>query len=185
MSRLLGRCYHSWFELRGSLKQSERSVRQIQICRTYTLKPSKCSLFQKQAHYLGHVVTKDGVEPDPKTTDKVRNWPRPRTVTEVRAFLGLAQYYRKFVKNFSIIAAPLHRLTQKDITFDWNEDCQQAFDVLRQSLTHPPIMAFPDFGHDFMLYTDASDTAVGSVLSQKIDGKERVIAYASHLFNKT
>ena len=108
----------------------------------------------------------------------------PKTATEVRSFLGLAGYYRRYVKGFAAIAAPLHALTRKDALFRWSEDCQAAFDQLKARLTTSPITAFPDFSQEFRLYTDASTAGLGAILAQVREGKERIICCASRALNK-
>lgn len=161
------------------------------------LKPSKCHLFQEQISYLGHVVSAKGVATDPDKCKTVINWKVPRSVTELRTFMGLAGYYRRFVKDFSKIAAPLYELIgtanvpkkgkrsdqqgkkQKKEPYKWTEKHQQAFDAIKVALTSPPILAFPDYSKPFIVYTDASSNGLGAVLSQVQDGKEHVIAYAS------
>lgn len=110
----------------------------------------------------------------------VCEWPTPKTTTEVRAFVGLCSYYRRFVRNFSVLASPLNALTQKGALFDWTPDCDDAFQSLKHALTNPPIVAHPKFSLPFLLYTDASHTCIGSVLAQVQNGKEHVIAYSSH-----
>lgn len=149
-----------------------------------TLKPKKCALFQSEVSYLGHVVSEQGVSCDPKKTEAVRDWPQPCSVTDVRSFLGLASYYRKFIPNFSTIAAPLTELTQKNKQFCWSESCEQAFQNLKNLLSSPPVLAYPVEDAPFILDTDASLTGVGGVLSQIQSGEERVIAYASQSLNK-
>lgn len=144
------------------------------------LNPRKCHLACKEVSFLGHVVSSEGLQPDAKNLDKVRSWPTPRTTTEVRAFVGLCSYYRRFVKNFSVLAAPLHALTQKGAVFHWSTQCDDAFQSLKHALTSPPIVAHPVFTQPFLLYTDASQDCIGAVLAQSQDRKERVIAYASH-----
>ena len=123
---------------------------------------------------LGHVISKDGIYPDPEKLSAIQEYPVPRTVKEVRAFLGLANYYRKFAK----IAGPLHDLTKKGLKFYWSNDCQIAFDRLKEALTQSPILAYPDFAKEFTLATDASDEGLGYVLGQVQDGREVVIGYA-------
>ena len=145
------------------------------------LKPSKCHFLHTQVRFLGHVVSKDGILPDPSNTNRVLDWPTPRNASEVRSFLGLCSYYRRFVKNFAHCAAPLHRLTQRDVPFDWTTECEDAFTSLRDALIHAPVMAYPDVTKPFILFTDASNSAIGAVLSQVQNGRERVIAYASHV----
>ena len=149
------------------------------------LQPKKCHLCSPKVEFLGHIVSADGVSTDPQKIDKVANWPIPTSKREVQQFLGLANYYRRFVGNFATIAKPLHKLTEKTVKFDWNTDCQAAFEELRQRLVTAPILAFPDLNQPFILDTDASDTGVGAVLSQVDDeGRERVIAYASKVLSK-
>ena len=150
------------------------------------LKPSKCDFVQSQVTFLGHVVSASGVQPDPKNIDKVRDWPTPENPTEVRAFLGLCSYYRRFIHQFAKISQPLHALTQKGKTFSWTDVEQAAFDTLRHALTHTPILAYPDFSKEFLLCTDASNISIGCVLSQLNDSsREHVIAYGSHTLTST
>lgn len=144
------------------------------------LNAKKCHLACDHVVFLGHVVSQEGLRPDPRNTERVRLWPTPRSATEVRAFIGLCSYYRRFVKDFAHHAAPLHRLTGKDVPFQWTGDCQASFDHLRITLSTEPVIRMPNFSHPFRLYTDASQTAVGAVLAQDINGTERVVAYASH-----
>jgi len=148
------------------------------------LKPEKCSLMQRSVSFLGHVVSGEGIATDPKKIETVTEWPVPSSVKEVRSFLGLTGYYRRFVKGYASIAAPLHALTKKGQTFEWTEETQEAFDTLRKALTTPPILAMPDDSGEFVLDTDAADHSIGSVLSQVQDGVEKVIAYASRSLDK-
>ena len=141
------------------------------------LKPKKCDLFQTQVNYLGHVLDKTGIRPDPKKLEAVRDWERPKTVTQVRSFTAFCNYYRKFVKNFAEVAKPLYRLTSKGVKFTWEEEHEDAFQLLKTRLLQAPILAFPNFRHPFLIDTDASETALGAVLSQIIDGEERPIAF--------
>ena len=148
------------------------------------LKPKKCVLFQKKVVYLGHIVSHTGVAPDPSKIEAVENWPTPSTVTEVRSFLGLAAYYRRFVKEFALIASPLHKLTEKGRKFHWNEDCQTSFEALQRCLVTAPILAYPKIEEPFILDTDANNVGIGTVLSQKLEGKEHAIAYGSRCLSK-
>ena len=144
------------------------------------LKPSKCSFFRKQVHYLGHIISRDGVATDPQKTAKVATWPVPTSRRETQQFLGFANYYRHFIKDFARLARPLHRLTEQTALFVWTEDCQTSFDRLRQCLCSAPVLAYANYSKPFILDTDASDTGIRGVLSQlDDDGKERVIAYGS------
>ncbi|CAH8585581.1 unnamed protein product, partial [Dicrocoelium dendriticum] len=147
------------------------------------LQPTKCHLLQTEVTYLGHVISGMGIRTDPRKTEQVRLWPTPANVDELRSFLGLASYYRRFVKGFSEIAAPLNTLLQKGKTFEWTVECRNSFDRLRESLCAAPVLVFPDLSPnagEFILDTDASDQAIGAVLSQKgQDGIERVVSYSS------
>ena len=129
--------------------------------------------------YLGHLVTAEGVYPHYENVRKVREYPVPNTVKQLRSFLGLAAYYRRFVRNFSAIAKPLTELTKKETRWSWEGAQQQAFETLRRRLTEAPILAYPRFDTPFVLQTDASDYCLGAVLSQTQDGAERVISYGS------
>ena len=144
------------------------------------LKPKKCTLCRQQVTFLGHIVSTDGVATDPSITEAVSKWPIPQNRKEVQQFLGLANYYRRFVKDFALISEPLQRLTEKNAPFEWTIGCQNAFDELCKRLVSSPVLAYPDYEQRFVLDTDASDVGIGAVLSQVSDcGSERVIAYAS------
>ena len=143
------------------------------------LSPKKCRLFQSEVVFLGHVVSKDGISTDPSKIEAVHSWPKPKSVKEVRSFLGLCSYYRKFVQGFADKAKPLHELTQKDKSFIWSEDCQRSFESLKTALTSSSILAYPDADGDFILDTDASGVGIGAVLSQI-----QVIAYYSRTLSQ-
>ena len=155
------------------------------------LKPSKCELLKTKVAFLGHVVSGQGVSPDPAKVTKIQDWEPPKNVKEVRAYLGLCSYYRRFIKDFASIAAPLHRLTEKQVAFEWSEDCQEAFDALQKALTSDSLMAYPSAEGEFILDTDASDTGIGAMLSQVQldpvtgDTVERPIVFASKSLTKT
>ena len=136
---------------------------------------SKCDFWTDRIQFLGHVVSAEGIAVDPSKVEVVRAWPTPTTVTEIRSFLGLAGYYRRYVEGFSRIALPLTRLTQKDIPFRWTEECSNASRRLNQELTMPPVLALPEAGKEFVIYTDASHLGLGCVLMQE----GRPVAYAS------
>ena len=150
------------------------------------LKPKKCLLLRDEVQYLGHVISAQGIRPDPAKTDKVKCFPTPHDVTTLRQFVGLASYYRRFVPGFAKIAAPLHALTKKDVPFHWTTECETAFCRLKELLVSAPVLAYPKFGRDieFVLETDASRIGLGAVLSQwQQDGLLHPIAYASRSLN--
>ena len=124
------------------------------------LKPEKCSLLQKSVTFLGHVVSGDGISTDPEKIKVVAEWPVPSSVKEVRSFLGLAGYYRRFVKGFADIAAPLHALIKKNQSFHWSDEMQVSFITLRNALISPPVLAMPNDSDPFLLDTDASDQTI-------------------------
>jgi hypothetical protein len=136
---------------------------------------SKCDFWLQQVHFLGHVVNSNGIHVDPSKIEAVKNWKTPNSPSEIRSFLGLAGYYRRFIENFSKIAKPLTSLTQKDKKFDWDEEQEEAFEALKDKLCNAPILTLPDGPDDFVVYCDASNQGLGCVLMQR--GK--VIAYAS------
>ena len=138
-------------------------------------KLSKCEFWLTEVSFLGHIVSKEGIQVDPKKIEVVVEWKPPRNVTEVRSFLGLAGYYRRFVKGFSMIAAPMTRLLQKNVKYEWSEKCQGSFEKLKAFLTEAPVLTQPTCGKEYVIYSDASLNGLGCVLMQ--DGK--VVAYAS------
>ena len=138
-----------------------------------TLKPKKCFLFKTSVKFLGHIVSEEGVACDPDKIAAVQSCPTPKDRTEMRHFLGLASYYRRFIPNFSTIAAPLNALTCTNVTFSWSQDCEVAFNQLKTLLTSAPVLSFPRAdGGEFVLDTDASNVGIGAVLSQIQDGQE-------------
>ncbi|XP_070676284.1 uncharacterized protein [Malus domestica] len=138
---------------------------------------SKFQFWLNEVAFLGHVILAQGILVDPQKITAVENREQQRTVIEVRSFLGLASYYRWFVKDFSVIALPLTRLTRKEVKFEWDSKCEQSFQQLKHCLTHAPVLALPDDSGNFEIYSDASLNGLGCVLMQH----SRVIAYASHL----
>ena len=163
------------------------------------LKPSKCKFFQTTLEYLGHTVTADGIRASRSRINEVLNWRTPRTVTEVRKFLGLASYYRRFIKDFAKIAAPLYaEIGTKDgekrgtiskhqgrkMKIQWSPECEEAFNRLKKEITTAPLLAYPDFTKEFVLKIDASFTGLGAVLYQEHDGVMRVVAFGSRGLRK-
>ena len=151
------------------------------------LKPAKCHLFERQTSFLGHIVSQDGVACDPTKIKAVQEWRAPRTVKQVRAFVGTVGYYKRFIKDFAKICRPLHNLTKKGSKFKWTDECESAFQALKSCLISAPIIAYPQDQGLYVLDTDASAYAIGGVLSQmqmnEDSGKEeeKVIAYASRV----
>ena len=137
-------------------------------------KLSKCDFWLMEVSFLGHIVSSEGIRVDPAKIEVVVNWKPPRSVTEVRSFLGLVGYYRRFVKGFSIIASPLTQLLRKGVKFEWTK-CQDSFEQLKEMLVEAPVLTQPTTGKEYTLYSDASGIGLGCVLMQ--DGK--VVAYAS------
>ncbi|GBC05841.1 hypothetical protein RclHR1_06470004 [Rhizophagus clarus] len=144
------------------------------------INPEKCHFCTQSLQFLGHIVTNKGILPDPSKVDAIKNYPVPKNLTQLRAFLGLASYYRRFIKDFSKISTPLYMLLKKDIPYEWNQDRHQVFQFLKEKLITAPLLAYPDFTKSFLLFTDASITALGAVLEQEQeDGLRHPIAYAS------
>ena len=117
---------------------------------------SKCEFWLSSVSFLGHVISDKGISMDPKKIEVVHDWKRPTTVTKIRSFLGLAGYYRRFVENFSKIAAPLTKLTQKNVKFVWSNACEKNFHELKKLLTSAPVLALPNETDGFVVYCDAS-----------------------------
>ncbi|KAI3707163.1 hypothetical protein L6452_25432 [Arctium lappa] len=136
---------------------------------------SKCEFWLREVQFLGHVVTQEGIKVDPTKVDAIKRWEPPRTPSEVRSFLGLAGYYRRFIQDFSRIATPLTSLTNKGVKFECKPAQEEAFEVLKEKLSTAPILTLPEGTEGFVVYSDASKLGLGCVLMQQ--GK--VIAYAS------
>ncbi|GJV96619.1 putative reverse transcriptase domain-containing protein [Tanacetum coccineum] len=136
---------------------------------------SKCEFWLSKVQFLGHVIDSEGIHVDPAKIESIRDWVSPKTPTEIRQFLGLAGYYRRFIEGFSKIARPMTKLTQKRVKFDCGEKAEAAFQLLKQKLCSAPILALPEGSENFVVYYDASHKVLGTVLIQK----EKVIAYAS------
>ena len=139
------------------------------------LKLKKCHFLQAETNYLGFVVNQNGIKPDPKKVEAIQSISPPTSVREVRGFIGMCSYYRRFIPNFSGIAEPIISLTKKYAKFKWSDKCQTAFEFLKNSLTLIPHLVYPDVNKPYTLYTDASDTCIGACLTQPADGEEEVI----------
>ncbi|WVZ79564.1 hypothetical protein U9M48_027129 [Paspalum notatum var. saurae] len=136
---------------------------------------SKCEFWLKKVALLGHVWTTEGASVDPEKIEAVSNWKTPRNVTEIRSFLGLAKYYRRFIENFSKIAKPMTELVKDKVSFAWNDEREKSFQCLKNKLTTTPVLTLPDLLKDFVIYCDASRQGLGCVLMQD----NRVVSYAS------
>jgi transposase InsO family protein len=147
-------------------------------------KTKKCELFCQKTEYLGHIVTPAGIQCDPKKIDCVQSWPEPQNVREVRSFVGLANYYRRFVPGMSEKVGPLIKLTKKNARFHWDNTTKESFEQVKQALTTSPTLAYPDPDKSFILDVDASADSVGAVLSQVSNENERVVAYHSKALNQ-
>ena len=151
------------------------------------LQAKKCDLFKKEILYLGFIISGKGVRVDPKKVEVIRKWPRPCTVTDVRSFLGFGNYHRRFVQDYAAISEPLVALTRGNTPFHWGRAQQRSFDTLKRKLMSAPQLAHPTKDEQcmFILDTDASAYAVGGALSQRVDGKEYPIAFASKTLSRT
>ena len=136
---------------------------------------SKCDFWIREVQFLGHVVNQEGIMVDPAKIEAVTKWEQPKSPTEIRSFLGLAGYYRRFIQGFSSIASPLTALTHKGVAYAWNDKHKEAFEKLKKKLREAPILSLPDGVEDFAVYSNASGVGLGCVLTQR----EKVIAYAS------
>ena len=151
------------------------------------MKREKCAFFKRHIQYLGHVISKEGIQPLPEKLDSIRNMPHPKNPKEAKQFLGLIGYYRKFVPHFADIARPLTQLTRHDIQYEWTEKCQKSFDHLRELLMKHPILRYPDPQKPYTLFTDASGIGWSGVLTQEYvdgSGKSRLhpVCYVSGQF---
>ena len=156
------------------------------------LKPSKCKFFKSQITYLGHIVSKDGIETDPKKITAIKDWPVPKTVTDVQSFLGFTNYYCKFIPKYAHIAQPINQLVsgenanKKKALVEWTTECQQAFEQLKLLCNQSPILAYANYRKPFKLHMDASENGLGAVLYQKqSDDTDCIIAHASQTLSKS
>jgi len=150
------------------------------------VKPEKCKWKVREVEFLGVIISPKGVEMQKEKIEGVLNWPVPRNIKEVQKFLGLANYYRRFIKDFAKIAAPLHVLVRKEQKWKWEEEQKEVFGRLKRAFTTEPILAIPDIDREMRVEVDASDYATGGVLLTKCeDGKWRLVAFISKLLNTT
>ena len=146
------------------------------------LKLQKCSFFKKHIQYLGHLISDEGIQPLPEKLENIAKMPVPQNAKQVKQFLGLVGYYRKFVPRFSDIARPLTQLTQKNKGFNWTTECDKCFHMLKDYLQEALILRYLDPSADYILYTDTSKYTYAGVLTQSIDGTDHPVAYISRLF---
>ena len=167
---------------RSELEHERHLGLALQTLRQYQLyaKFSKCEFWLSRVGFIGHVVSADGIYVDPQKVEAVENWAQPTTVTEVRSFLRLAGYYRRFIEGFSKIARPLHCLTRKGVKFEWIDRCEGSFQTLKEKLTSAPVLTLPGGNEGFEVYNDASRQGLGCVLMQH----KRVVAYSSRQLKK-
>ena len=162
------------------------------------LSPSKCHLFKKQIKYLRHIISEDGIAVDPEKISCVKDWPVPKTVSEVQCFVGFTSFYRRFVKDFAKIAHPLHLVTRGGVhcqtkskmkvwysPLEWGPEQQKAFDMLKQACCSTPVLGFADYAKPFTLHTDANIEGISAVLHQEDNGVKHVITYASQGLSKS
>ena len=145
----------------------------------------KCRFAQKSLKYLGHIVSETGITVDPEKVAAIKSMRIPRNVREIRKIIGMASYYRRFVQNFSAITAPLTELTKKNAKYLWSTKHDESFEALKKALSNTPVLIYPNYDEKFKLFTDASDEAIGAVLTQCKDGVERPISYFSRKLNNT
>jgi len=169
----------------GHNKLVEKVLRRLEENNLF-VKPEKCKWKVREVEFLGVVISPKGVEMQKEKVEGVLNWPAPRNIKEVQKFLGLANYYRRFIKDFARIAAPLHVLVRKEQKWKWEKEQEEAFEELKAVFTTEPILAIPDIDREMRVEADASDYMTGGVLSMKCnDGKWRLVAFISKLLNAT
>ena len=150
-----------------------------------SMKLSKCHFFSKEIQYLGHILSTTGIHPLPSKIQAIQQMQPPNTPQQVQSFLGLVQFYRKFIKNFAKIAKLLTLLTRQQIKFDWTPSHHTAFLTLKEAIIQAPKLCYPNPNKRYIIYTDASDDACRAQLSQEHDGTEFPIAFLSHTFAET
>jgi hypothetical protein len=133
----------------------------------FYVKYSKCVFAQQQLEYLGHLITENGVATEPSKIAAVANWAPPKNIKQLRSFLGLTGYYKRFIKHYGMISSPLTQLLKKGVPFLWTDQAQEAFQLLKQALLQGPVLTVPDFSKEFTIETDASDVGFGAVLMQE------------------
>ena len=148
------------------------------------LKPMKCHFVRQSVEFLGHVLTPQGLQPNPRQVAAMKGFPVSQNISELHQFLGQASYYRRFIAQFAKVTLPLHQLTRKEAKWNWTKKYQNPFDLLKGKLLSSPVLTYPNFNHDFVLETNASVKGLGAILSQsKSDDKLHPIAYVSRVLS--
>ena len=148
-----------------------------------TLQPEKCHFLQKEIADLGHVITQDGIKPDTRKIEAIQKFPRPKTRTNIKQFLGLIGYYRRFIAGFAKVSKPISQLTKLGVKLHWEKSQQETFEKLRDIIISEPILQYPNFSKPFIVTTDASDYGIGAILRQREIGQDLPVSYASRTLN--
>ena len=151
----------------------------------FKIQLDKSEFFKKSVQYLGHIITQEGVKPNPDKISIIKNFPIPRTQKDIKSFLGLLGYYRKFIRDFAKLTKPMTMCLKKGASIKHDEEFIKSFNTAKEILTNDPILQFPDFSKEFVLTTDASNVAIGAVLSQGTIPHDKPVAYASRTLNDT
>ena len=190
LKSLIGNCVYVYLDdviiysnsLEQHYKDLEKVFQILDSC-NFKIKLSKCDFAKEKLRYLGHIISVNGIQPDPEKIKSVQDFPEPRNIKQLQRFLGLCNYYRRYIEKFSVIADPLYHLLRKNNTFNFNQVCRNSFNILKDKLISSPILSYPDSDLEFYLNTDASTTGLGAILSQKQNNKEVVIQYLSRTLN--
>ena len=168
--------------LEEHIRHIRKALEKLRTAKLYA-RLHKCAFFQRRVEYLGFDVSADGIQPSPEKVKAIVEWPQPQSVRDVRSFLGLASFYRRFIKQFSRKARPLTDLTRDNVMWQWNEREQNAFNELKRSLVVAPVLKIPDFDLPFVVTTDASLVSVGAILEQDFGQGLQPVAYESRKLN--
>ena len=171
------------FNYNGRTRKKLRAIFERLDQAIFKIQPHKCVFATHNVEYLGHICTPFGIRPDPKKIRAIEEYPAPKTIKEIAAFVGLAGYYKRHVRNFAELVKPLTNLTRKDVPFECTKEHQNDFKKLKRSLRTEPLLIYPDFTQPFIVACDASTKAIGAVLSQLKEGQEKPVAYCSTQLN--